>query len=238
MRLKLILLLSFTIFYISRNILCQNNAIGANFFSSIRVDNQSSGISFNFFYTLKKREHRHFTFGLGNTFTHRKSPEVAEGFRVIRRDRYELSPFGAGFQWTADEFPGLDLEPKESVYYNFDIFALYHLDFINVGKINIALGPIVSLRDKSEISRFIYFLEYDLGVLTRPLTNVAVPVYNYANFLDIGSLLEINYEAIQRKRHGINFSSRFKYYPKNNSFYAELGASLFINLKNKSTKRN
>ena len=234
MKLELSFSISLIILLITGNIMCQSNSIGANILSSIRVDNQSSGISFNFQYNFKKHDKHHLTLGFGNTFTHRKSPEVAEGFRVIRRDRYELDPLGAGFRWTEDDFPGIDFEPKESVYYNFDIFGLYNLEFINVEKINIAFGAIFSLRDQSQISRFIYFLNYDLGSLTRPLENVAIPVYNYANFLDVGSLLEINYEAVQRKRLGINLTSRFKYYPKNNSFYAELGASLNINLKNKN----
>ena len=212
----------------TNNIYSQNHTLNGNFLSAVRIDNNSSGYSINFNYTFSVRK-TYFTLGFGQTYTHKKRPQQDEGYTVFSREKGNLGPLGSDFGWTESSFHNINFDPKESNYMNLDFFFMYKLKGDKKNRLAISVGPLFSIRDHKQIERYIYFKEYNFPIAF--LEDIAVPVYSYASYLDLGLLSEVKYTLKKIGRMDLDLLSRIKYYPVNGDVFVELGVNIGIRLK-------
>jgi len=206
----------------------QNHTLNGNFLSAVRIDNNSSGYSINFNYTFSVRK-TYFTLGFGQTYTHKKRPQQDASFTVVSREKSNLAPLGGNIGWTESAFPNINFEPKESNYMNLDFFLMYNFRTKQNNKLLVSIGPIFSARDHKQIDRYLYFKEYNFPFAF--LEDIAVPVYSYASYLDLGLLSEVKYTLKQIGRMDLDLLSRIKYYPVNGDVFVELGINMGIPLQ-------
>jgi len=205
----------------------QNHLVGFNAAPAYRIDNKTFGYSINLNYRFSIQKNYFFTLGYGQTYTSKKHPEVLSGFTILQRDQNNFAPLGFNPGWDESSFPGLSFDPNESLYHNHDFYLLYGLSQLK-GKFNLSIGPVFSIREESQIDRYIYVEEYKFGPAV--LNNIAIPIYGYANYLDVGAMLEFRYSLKTIGRLEITATNRFKYYPLNNSVIADLGLSLMVKI--------
>jgi len=208
------------------------STLEANLSYANRLDNSSNGYNISIFYFKSIKEHSRIGVGLSHFYTSSKAPSGNDQYRVGIRKSGNISPYSDNnsFLWEEGSFPGIKFEPQVSTYFSTDINLIY--SFIQEGKKNkldLRGGIILSFKDQSQFEKYIE-IDYVDFILFES-TNVQVPVFTHANFLDLGISIGAVYSFIKIGNLNIGAITNIVYYPLNNSIIHTTGANLSIDVK-------